>query len=150
VASAALIGIFIGSVITFFSKRFVIPTATDSQLELLEANIAKNESQSIHYKNKLYLIFRNNSDQTVIVGPKTEWNDKDLSVDTVSNHVWQVEAGRQWSEEDASVLVAPGQRIRTWVGLQNYVDKDHLNRFKGRAGTLITSVVAANQVRIDV
>lgn len=145
-----LIGIFFGSLITFLSRKFVIPTTTDSPLELLQAEIVKNVSQSIQYKNKLYLMFKNGSDQTIIVGPRTEWKVKDLSVDTVANHVWSVEAGSRWSEENSAVLVAPGQRLKTWVGLESYVDKDHLTRFKGRAGTLITSVVAANQVQINI
>jgi hypothetical protein len=146
----ALIGFFVGSIITLFSRRFAVLSAASNPLELLDLTIFKTADTNIVYKDKLYIIFRNTAAQTFIVGGGTEWVKKDLRVATVLNHEWQVEAGSNSSKEAPTVRVAPGQRLRTWVGVASSVDESEINRVRGRAGTLRTSVVPANIVNIDI
>jgi hypothetical protein len=130
--------------------EFVIPSAANNPLDLPSSEIKKTDDATIQYKNKLYLRFRNNGTRSIIVGPRTEWIEKDLSVSTVDNHVWRVESGNGWDNERDLVVVHAGQKLETWVGLAPDVNEKQFARLKGRSGSLLTSVVPVNNVNLDI
>ena len=158
-----LVGTSIGIAISLGFQRFINVTraetipVTSQTLELIGTDFIADDRDQTTYKRKLYIIFRNASNKAVVVGPQTEWIDKDLHVSTVTEHVWQVEGGRGWRNEDwtqeaAAVRVNPGKRLRTWVGLPIDAKKTEVDHFTAehRAGALSTSVTPVNEVRIEV
>jgi len=148
------LGFAIGAALQYFS-RARRPTSGD--LVLVNTEFIADDREQIVYKRKLSISLRNNSDTAVIVGPQTKWIEKDLHVNTVAEHLWQVEGPRgwrnnDWTKEAVAVRVDPGKRLRTWVGLPNDAKKpdvDHCTA-EHRAGVVVTSVTAVNDVRIDI
>ncbi len=126
-------------------------------LELVGAEFVTDDRAHVTYKRKLYVTLRNDSGSAVIVGPQTAWIYKDLHVNTIAEHLWQAEGRRgwrngDWTKEAVAVLVNPGSRVRTWVGLPDDAKKSDVDHFTAehRAGALAASVTPVNVVRIDV
>jgi hypothetical protein len=154
----AFFGIGIGLTIGLGVQKFVkAKRPASNPLKLVGTEFTADDRVEITYKRKLYITLLNTSAGAVIVGPQTTWIDKDLHVNTVREHVWEVEGGRGWRNKDwikeaAAVRVNPGKRLRTWVGLPIDAKKTEVDLITAehRAGALSTSVTSVNEMRIDV
>ncbi|AYZ62268.1 hypothetical protein EGY31_02715 [Burkholderia multivorans] len=111
-----------------------------------------DDREQIHYKRKVYLTFLNSAAQALVIGPETTWKNADLHVSTTSEHVWQVEGPKgfrnnDWTKEATAVIVPPGMRVRTWVGLPIGASKLDVDAYlsQRRAGTLVTQVAWQNR-----
>jgi hypothetical protein len=136
-----------------FRSEHPIPNS----LKFVSSDVVSDDREEITDKRKLYLIFRNDSDGEIVVGPKTGWIDGDLHVKTLTEHVWQVEGPRgwrngDWTKEAVAIRVLPGKYLRTWVGLPNNATKTDVDRSvaEHRAGALACSVVRGNEIKIDI
>ena len=116
-----------------------------------------DDREQTTYKRKLYITVRNTSDNLIVIGPHTEWIEGELHVNTIAEHVWQVEGRRgvrnnDWETESAQVTVPPGKRVRTWVGLPIGANETDVERIiKGKqAGNLSIPIAPVRTIMIDI
>ncbi|WP_321864292.1 hypothetical protein [Burkholderia cenocepacia] len=160
--TAGLIGIAIGFVAALLTQLGVRSTSAvpvdqaqptpQSALVLVSHEFVADDREQIHYKRKLYLEFQNSREKALVIGPGTTWKHADLHVNTTLEHVWQVEGSKgfrnnDWSNEATAVIVPPGMRVRTWVGLPNGARKHDVDAYlsQHRAGALVTHVAWQNK-----
>lgn len=133
------------------------PEKPETALRFEKTEFVADDREQISYKRKLYVTFRNAGETPIVIGPQTKWKHKDLHVKTVQQHVWQIEGPNgflndDWTKEADTVVVPPGQRARTWVGLPGNANKREVDSYVlgCRAGALVTSVTRENVTHLHV
>lgn len=127
------------------------PEKPESALRFEKAKFVADNREEISYKRKLYVTFHNVGDTPIVIGPRTTWKQDGLHVKTVNQHLWQIEGpsgylNDDWTKEADRVVVPPGRRTRTWVGLPGDANEREVDAYVSgrRAGALVTCVTLEN------
>ena len=112
-------------------------------LRTMEIDRAPASASEITYKLKLRVILRNDTGETLRVGPVTWKSGNDrmrLQTPPLSPLPLQVETDLGWQDAESATMQVPDAReFRTWIGMKdNNSDKEFLNRHvEKRLGELI-------------
>jgi hypothetical protein len=151
--AAAFLGLQgIGSAKRLTSKNIdAIEDVIARKIEFIRSEFRADDSDKITYKRKLFIIFQNNNDVAITVGPQTRWRTIQLPVDTVTDHAWSVEvSGGKWTADARIVQVEAGRLFRTWVGLPDTAKKEEVEKIdRYQRGELSTSIVIAKRNPVD-
>jgi hypothetical protein len=133
-------------------QKLVSLGPTADMVQVVGKQFSSSSDPKVTYKNKLWIIFKNVSDKAIIVGPNVDWRENKLvGIVPGRYHVWQVDAGKGWSQDSSAVRVAPGQQFRTWIGLnENSRATDVSGLLPKQAGTIETSITPANDLRFEI
>ncbi|QVN17103.1 hypothetical protein [Burkholderia pyrrocinia] len=162
--TAGLVGVAVGAGVALLATRRATAAAAAqslptplSALTLMSHDFVADDREQIHYKRKLYLQFQNMGTQGLVIGPETTWKHGDMHVKTTREHVWQLEGpngfrNEDWSAEAVAVIVPPGKRVRTWVGLPLRATKREVDAYvsEHRAGALVTQVAWENRADLAI